>query len=167
MANLKWYRNIAYLFRRIKTIIKHFLIFQCFYCVMNMLLIQYFSKGHGAKRHFILSCRTTFKQATDKVADLQKLLSDLWWILQKWNSIWPMWFVFIYKGGETLNLKMELFLLVPNVNNLTSISHPEILTVQKILYESYLYYISCWLAVPHASNWKPKMCWLWTETGNK
>lgn len=50
---------------------------------------------------------------------------------------------FIYKGAETLNLKMERFLLVPNVNNLTSISYPAILPVQKSLYESYLYYISC------------------------
>lgn len=140
----------------IKTLIKLFLTFCCFYCVVNMLQIQYFTKGHRAKGHFILSYRMTFKQATDKVADLQKLLSDLWWILQKWNSIWPMWFVFIYKGGEALNLKMEHFLLVPNVNNLTSISHPEILTVQKTSYESYQCYISCWLAVPPASNWKPK-----------
>lgn len=74
-----------------------------------------------------------------------------------------MWFVFIYKGTEALNLKMERFLLVPNVNNLTSISHPAILLVQKSLYESYLYYISCWLAVPPASAGKPKMCWLWFE----
>lgn len=132
-----------------------------------MLLIQYFSKEHRAKGHYILSYRMTFKQVTDRVADLQKLLSGLWWILQKWNSRWPIWFVFIYKGGEALNLKMELFILVPNINNLTSISHPEILTVQKTLYESYLYYISCWLAVPHTSNWKPKMCWLQTEMGNK
>lgn len=153
--------------KEIKTPIKPFLIFYCFYCVMNMLLIQYFSKGHRAKGHFLLSCRMTFKQATDKIAGLQKLLSDLWWILQKRNSIWPMWFVFICKGGEALNLKMELFLLVPNVNNLTSISHPKILAVQKTSYESYLYYISCWLAVLHASNWKPKMCWLRMETGNK
>lgn len=51
--------------------------------------------------------------------------------------------VFIYKGAEALNLQMERFLLVPNVNNLTSISHPAILPVQKSLYESYLYYISC------------------------
>ena len=78
----------------------------------------------------------------------------------EWNTTWPVWFVFIYKGAEALNLKMERFLLVPNVNNLTSISHPAILPVQKSLYESYLYYISCWLAVPPTSAGKPKMCWL-------
>lgn len=78
----------------------------------------------------------------------------------EWNTTWPVWFVFIYKGAEALNLKMERFLLVPNVNNLTSISHPAILPVQKSLYESYLYYISCWLAVPPTSARKPKMCWL-------
>lgn len=61
----------------IKTLIKLFLTFYCFYCVMNMSQIQYFPKEHRAKGHFILGCRMTFKQATDKVADLQKLLSDL------------------------------------------------------------------------------------------
>lgn len=134
---------------------------------MSMLQIHCFSKGHRAKGYLILSCRMTFKQATDNVADLQNLLLDLWWILQKWNSIWPMWFVFFCKGREALNLKMELFLLVPNINNSTSISYPEIWTVQKTLYESYLYYISCWLAVPHTSTWKPKICWLKADTGNK
>lgn len=81
----------------------------------------------------------------------------------EWNATWPVWFVFIYQGAEALNLKTERFLLVPNVNNLTSISHPAILLVQKSLYESYLYYISCWLAVPPASAGKPKMCWLGLE----
>jgi len=38
---------------------------------MKVLLIQHFPKGHRAKGHFILSCRMTFKPATDKVADLQ------------------------------------------------------------------------------------------------
>lgn len=78
----------------------------------------------------------------------------------EWNTTWPRWFVFIHEGAETLNLKMEHFLLVPNVNNLTSISHPAILPVQTSLYGSYLYYISCWLAVPPTSAGKPKMCWL-------
>lgn len=78
----------------------------------------------------------------------------------EWNTTWPTRFVFIYKGAGALNLKMERFLLVPNVNNLTSISHPAILPVQKSLYESYLYYISCWLAVPPSLAGKPKMCWL-------
>lgn len=37
-----------------------------------MLMIQHFPKGCRVKGHFILSCRMTFEQATNKVADLKK-----------------------------------------------------------------------------------------------